>query len=80
MVIMTRQEIRVLTVNNQYGGNSIGLKKLALRLAIYKANKEDWLTEHMFIMGIKPDKKNRITYFTGAFPSACGKTSTAMVP
>ena len=73
-------ENRVLTVNNQYGGNSIGLKKLALRLAIYKANKEDWLTEHMFIMGIKPDKKNRITYFTGAFPSACGKTSTAMIP
>ena len=73
-------ENRVLTVNNQYGGNSLGLKKLALRLAIYKANKEGWLTEHMFIMGIKPDKKNRITYFTGAFPSACGKTSTAMVP
>ncbi len=72
-------ENRVLTVNNQYGGNSLGLKKLALRLAIYKANKEDWLAEHMFIMGIKPDKKNRITYFTGAFPSACGKTSTAMV-
>ena len=73
-------ENRVLTVNNQYGGNSLGLKKLALRLAIYKANKEDWLTEHMFIMGVKPDNKNRITYFTGAFPSACGKTSTAMVP
>ena len=73
-------ENRVLTVNNQYGWNSLGLKKLALRLAIYKANKEDWLTEHMFIMGIKPDNKNRITYFTGAFPSACGKTSTAMLP
>ncbi len=71
---------RVLTVNNQYAGNSVGLKKLALRLAIYKANKEDWLTEHMFIMGVKPEDKKRVTYFTGAFPSACGKTSTAMVP
>ncbi|MHB8137119.1 MAG: phosphoenolpyruvate carboxykinase (GTP) [Smithellaceae bacterium] len=71
---------KVLTVNNQYAGNSVGLKKLALRLAIYKANKEDWLTEHMFIMGVKPDNKGRVTYFTGAFPSACGKTSTAMVP
>jgi len=71
---------RVLTVNNQYAGNSLGLKKLALRLAIYKANNEDWLTEHMFIMGIKPQGKKRISYFTGAFPSACGKTSTAMVP
>ncbi|MBN2078502.1 MAG: phosphoenolpyruvate carboxykinase (GTP) [Spirochaetes bacterium] len=71
---------RVLTVNNQYAGNSVGLKKLALRLAIHKANQEDWLTEHMFIMGVRPRGKDRVTYFTGAFPSACGKTSTAMVP
>jgi phosphoenolpyruvate carboxykinase (GTP) len=71
---------QVYTVNNQYAGNSLGLKKLALRLAIYKANREDWLTEHMFIMGLKPLDKDRITYFTGAYPSACGKTSTAMVP
>jgi len=71
---------RVFTVNNQYAGNSVGLKKLSLRLAIFKANHEDWLTEHMFIMGIRPENKDRITYFTGAFPSACGKTSTAMVP
>ena len=70
----------VFTVNNQYAGNSVGLKKLALRLAIYKSNNEDWLTEHMFIMGVKPDGKNRTTYFTGAYPSACGKTSTAMIP
>ncbi len=74
------QENRVFTVNNQYAGNSLGLKKLALRLAIYKANNEDWLTEHMFIMGAKPLDKERTTYFTGAFPSACGKTSTAMIP
>ena len=73
-------EQRVLSVNNQYAGNSIGLKKLALRLAIYRANNEDWLTEHMLIMGAKPPGKDRITYFTGAFPSACGKTSTAMIP
>jgi len=71
---------RVFTVNNQYAGNSLGLKKLALRLAIYKANNEDWLTEHMFIMGVTPEDKDRVTYFTGAFPSACGKTSTAMIP
>ena len=71
---------RVLTVNNQYAGNSLGLKKLALRLAIFKANNEDWLTEHMFIMGTRPEGRDRITYFTGAFPSACGKTSTAMIP
>jgi len=74
------QEGRVLSVNNQYAGNSLGLKKLALRLAIYKANNEDWLAEHYFIMGVCPKSKNRITYFCGAFPSACGKTSTAMLP
>ncbi len=74
------EESRVLSVNNQYAGNSVGLKKLALRLGIYKANHEDWLSEHMFIMGLKPEGKKHITYFTGAYPSACGKTSTAMIP
>ncbi len=70
----------VYTINNQYAGNSLGLKKLALRLGIYKANNEDWLAEHMLIMGVHPEGKKRITYFTGAYPSACGKTSTAMIP
>ncbi|MFX0075860.1 MAG: phosphoenolpyruvate carboxykinase (GTP) [Candidatus Hermodarchaeota archaeon] len=74
------QKGRVLSVNNQYAGNSLGLKKLALRLAIHKSNNEDWLTEHYFILGVRPKGKNRVTYFTGAFPSACGKTSTAMLP
>ena len=68
----------VFTVNNQYAGNSVGLKKLALRLSINKANHSDWLAEHMFISGIK--RGGRTTYFTGAYPSACGKTSTAMIP
>jgi phosphoenolpyruvate carboxykinase (GTP) len=71
---------RVFSVNNQYAGNSVGLKKLALRLAINKASREGWLAEHMFIMGVHPLEKERTTYFTGAFPSACGKTSTAMLP
>lgn len=69
----------VYSVNNQYGGNSIGLKKLALRLAIRKAAREGWLAEHMFIMGVK-GPGGRVTYLTGAYPSACGKTSTAMLP
>jgi len=73
------EENRVYSVNNQYAGNSLGLKKLAFRLAIKKANEEGWLAEHMFIMGVH-GPHNRVTYFTGAFPSACGKTSTAMIP
>ncbi|MEQ8221003.1 MAG: phosphoenolpyruvate carboxykinase (GTP) [Candidatus Eremiobacterota bacterium] len=69
----------VFSTNTQYGGNTIGLKKLAMRLAINKAAKEDWLTEHMLLMGVNGPRGRR-TYFTGAFPSACGKTSTAMLP
>jgi phosphoenolpyruvate carboxykinase (GTP) len=72
-------EDMVYSANTQYGGNSMGLKKLALRLAIRKADREGWLAEHMFVMGVHGPRK-RVTYFTGAFPSACGKTSTAMLP
>ncbi|HUX01050.1 MAG: phosphoenolpyruvate carboxykinase (GTP) [Phycisphaerae bacterium] len=69
----------VYSANTQYGGNTIGLKKLALRLAIRKADRELWLAEHMFVMGIR-GRGGRVTSFAGAFPSACGKTSTAMLP
>ena len=79
-VYIDLMENRVFTVNNQYAGNSLGLKKLALRLAISKSAKEGWLCEHMFLLGAHPEGKDRVTYFTGAFPSACGKTSTAMIP
>lgn len=68
----------VYSTNTQYGGNTIGLKKLAMRLAINRGSKEGWLTEHMLVMGIH-GPKNRVTYFLGAFPSLCGKTSTAML-
>ncbi|MCD6364372.1 MAG: phosphoenolpyruvate carboxykinase (GTP), partial [Planctomycetes bacterium] len=72
-------EDMVLSVNTQYAGNTVGLKKLALRLAIRKADREGWLAEHMFVMGVH-GPNDRVTYFAGAFPSACGKTSTAMLP
>jgi phosphoenolpyruvate carboxykinase (GTP) len=68
----------IYSVNTQYGGNTIGLKKLAMRLAINRASKEGWLTEHMFIGGIN-GPGNRVSYFMGAYPSMCGKTSTAMI-
>jgi|WetSurMetagenome_2_1015567.scaffolds.fasta_scaffold01521_5 phosphoenolpyruvate carboxykinase (GTP) len=68
----------VYCANAQYGGNSIGLKKLAMRLAIFQASKEDWLTEHMLVLGVR-GPRDRVTYFTGAYPSMCGKTSTAML-
>lgn len=68
----------IYSANTQYGGNTIGLKKLALRLAINRASKEGWLAEHMFILGVR-GPNGRVTYFTGAFPSMCGKTATAMI-
>ncbi|MEA3328615.1 MAG: phosphoenolpyruvate carboxykinase (GTP) [Candidatus Omnitrophota bacterium] len=72
------EEDIVYSVNTQYGGNTLGHKKLAMRLAINKASEESWLTEHMFLMGVH-GPKGRVTYFTGAFPSLCGKTSTSML-
>ncbi|MFW9917783.1 MAG: phosphoenolpyruvate carboxykinase domain-containing protein, partial [Candidatus Thorarchaeota archaeon] len=66
----------VLSVNTQYAGNTVGFKKLALRLAIRKADHEGWLAEHYFMRTqLGPGRE---TIFLGAFPSACGKTSTAM--
>lgn len=77
-VYIDLEEDLVYSVNTQYGGNTIGLKKLALRLAIHKASMEGWLAEHMFVMGAH-GPGGRVTYFAGAFPSACGKTSTSMI-
>jgi len=78
-VYMDLEENMVYSTNTQYAGNTVGLKKLALRLAIQKASKEGWLAEHMFVMGAH-GPNGRVTYFAGAFPSACGKTSTSMIP
>ncbi|MGD9396789.1 MAG: phosphoenolpyruvate carboxykinase (GTP) [Candidatus Thorarchaeota archaeon] len=77
-VMIDYKENTVYSVNTQYAGNTIGLKKLALRLAIRKADRERWLAEHMFLMAVH-GPSGRKTYFTGAFPSGCGKTSTSMV-
>ncbi len=73
----TRNTVR--SVNTQYAGNTVGLKKLSLRLAIRKADREGWLAEHMFIMRAN-GPEGRKTYLCGAYPSACGKTATAMIP
>ena len=78
-VYIDLEDETVYSVNTQYGGNTIGLKKLAMRTAINRASKEGWLNEHMFIMAVH-GLSGRKTYFTGAFPSLCGKTSTSMLP
>ncbi len=79
-VYIDTQNNIVYSMNNQYAGNSVGLKKHSMRLAINKSGQEGWLCEHMFVMAAVNEDKNRKTYFCGAYPSACGKTSTAMIP
>ena len=79
-IYMDTQNNIVYSMNDQYAGNSVGLKKHAMRLAINKAGQEGWLCEHMFLMACINKDKGRKTYFAGAYPSACGKTATAMIP
>ncbi|MFA5341133.1 MAG: phosphoenolpyruvate carboxykinase, partial [Clostridia bacterium] len=49
-IYMDTENNIVYSMNNQYAGNSVGLKKHSMRLAINKSRKEGWLCEHMFIM------------------------------
>ncbi|EHP68105.1 phosphoenolpyruvate carboxykinase (GTP) [Metallosphaera yellowstonensis MK1] len=67
----------VYSVNTTYAGNSVGLKKLALRLTLRRAVNEGWLSEHMAIVGL--EGKETTHYVTAAFPSGSGKTSTSMM-
>lgn len=64
-----------------YAGNTLLMKKgnhrFASDTAIYKHIGRE-LSEHMFITGMTGPGARK-TYFAGAAPSGCGKTTTAMV-
>ena len=80
-VFMDRSWLTTFSMFCTYAGNTLLLKKgnhrFAVDLATYYRREQE-LSEHMFITGLK-GPGGRQTYFAGAAPSGCGKTTTAMV-
>ncbi len=79
-VFMDRSWLTTFSMYCTYAGNTLLLKKGNHRMAVDLAGNfggGEELSEHMFITGMK-DETGRITWFAGAAPSGCGKTTTAM--
>jgi phosphoenolpyruvate carboxykinase (GTP) len=79
-VYMDRSYQTTYSFNCTYAGNTLLMKKgnhrFAVDRSVYeKMGKES--AEHMFITGIA-GPGDRVTWMTGAAPSGCGKTTTAM--
>ncbi len=79
-VFMDRSWLTTFSTYCTYAGNTLLLKKgnhrFAVDLAVgFGGGRE--LSEHMFLTGMK-EPSGRLTWFAGAAPSGCGKTTTAM--
>ncbi len=80
-IFMDRSWMTTFSTFCTYAGNTLLLKKGNHRFSVdyatyYKL--EEQLSEHMFITGMT-GPGGRKTFFAGAAPSGCGKTTTAMV-
>lgn len=80
-VFIDRSRLTTFSTYCTYAGNTLLLKKgnhrLAVDLCTYLRRGEQ-LSEHMFITGLR-GPGGRVTFFAGAAPSGCGKTTTALV-
>jgi phosphoenolpyruvate carboxykinase (GTP) len=80
-VFMDRSWLTTFSMFCTYAGNTLLLKKgnhrFAVDLATYYRREEE-LSEHMFVTGLT-GPGGRKTFCSGAAPSGCGKTTTAMV-
>jgi phosphoenolpyruvate carboxykinase (GTP) len=79
-VYMDRSHRTTYSIFCTYAGNTLLMKKGNHRFSVDKSVYEGRgkeLAEHMFITGVN-GPGGRVTWFTGAAPSGCGKTTTAM--
>ncbi len=80
-IFMDRSWMTTFATFCTYAGNTLLLKKGNHRFSVDYATYckvEEQLSEHMFITGMT-GPGDRKTFFSGAAPSGCGKTTTAMV-
>jgi phosphoenolpyruvate carboxykinase (GTP) len=80
-IFMDRSWFTTFSMYCTYAGNTLLLKKGNHRFAVDLCTyyrRESELSEHMFITGMT-GPGGRKTFFAGAAPSGCGKTTTAMV-